>query len=74
MLTAEAVAELQKLAIHADRIRGAVAVQRQQVEQARARGASWSSIAAALGISRQAAQQRYGPRVHARVDEAVSLW
>ncbi|WP_253773025.1 Clp protease N-terminal domain-containing protein [Goodfellowiella coeruleoviolacea] len=32
------------------------------IEQARAQGHSWSDIGTHLGVSRQAAQQRYGPR------------
>jgi len=33
-----------------------------QVVELRAHGASWGAIGAALGISRQAAQQRFGGR------------
>ena len=32
-----------------------------QVRRARARGMSWAGIAAALGVSRQAVHQKYGP-------------
>lgn len=32
------------------------------VGTARAAGAPWSAVGAALGVSAQAAQQRYGPR------------
>lgn len=32
----------------------------QVVAEARAEGATWSQIAEALGVSKQAAQQRYG--------------
>lgn len=38
----------------------AESAQRTAVAIARQEGASWAAIAAALGISKQAAQQRYG--------------
>jgi len=38
----------------------AESAQRTAVELARAEGQSWAAIAAALGTTRQAAQQRYG--------------
>lgn len=34
------------------------------VNEARERGASWSDIGAALGITRQAAHEHYGPSNH----------
>ena len=39
------------------------------VDQARRAGASWSQIGAAMGVSKQAAQQRFVPRAPAEVDE-----
>lgn len=56
------------LAQSLDRIDGFVDVMREQewllvgaVAAARASGATWAVIARALGVSRQAARQRYGP-------------
>lgn len=43
-----------------DAIREAEARQREAVQVARARGISWNLIAPALGVSRQAARQRFG--------------
>lgn len=43
-------------AVHADEAR-----LREAVEIARAHGRSWNHIAVALGVSRQAARQRFGP-------------
>jgi hypothetical protein len=37
-------------------------IERGAVEVMRAEGASWTEIAAALGTSRQNAQQRFGPK------------
>jgi hypothetical protein len=34
------------------------------VRAAQAAGAAWSAVSAALGVSAQAAQQRYGPERH----------
>lgn len=50
--------ELIRRAAEADRVAGDLL--RQAVSAARAGGASWSAIGAALGLTRQAAQQRFG--------------
>lgn len=36
----------------------------EQVAQARARGRTWTQIAAVLGVSKQAARERFGERAH----------
>ena len=41
------------------------------VGEARARGASWASIGAALGVSKQAAQQRFAPYVEQALEQAA---
>jgi DNA-directed RNA polymerase specialized sigma24 family protein len=51
---------LQLLADNAAAIASARARQDRLVISARGRGASWTSIAGALGVSPQAVQQRYG--------------
>ena len=46
---------------------------RQAVESARAGGVSWSAIGAELGMTRQAAQQRFGDATPADASDAASL-
>ncbi|WP_428120362.1 hypothetical protein [Candidatus Poriferisodalis sp.] len=41
------------------------------VRSARAEGRSWSMIGAMLGVSKQAAQRKYGPMVVAETTETV---
>ncbi|WP_420623612.1 hypothetical protein [Candidatus Poriferisodalis sp.] len=41
------------------------------VRSARVEGRSWSMIGAMLGVSKQAAQRKYGPRVVAGTTETV---
>ena len=62
MLTHEAIAALGNLAITADAHRAAAAALQAEVGHARAAGASWSSIGAMLGITKQAAAARFTPR------------
>lgn len=45
------------------------ALMRQAVSTARAAGHSWSTLGAELGMSRQAAQQRFGDRKESPVDQ-----
>ncbi|HTW20320.1 MAG TPA: hypothetical protein VME70_08930 [Mycobacteriales bacterium] len=40
------------------------------VGEARARGASWAAVGAALGVSKQAAQQRFAPYVRQALEQA----
>ncbi len=51
---------VQNLATLAAIERTVAATRERLVEEARSQGASWETIAAALGVSRQAAWQRYG--------------
>lgn len=71
MLSNETVNQLAKLAHTTDQLALGLRVQRQQVEQARQAGASWSSIANIMGITRQAVRQRYAPRPEARTLERL---
>jgi len=61
MLSNDAVQHLERLAKTTDQLRLGMTVQRQQVEHAREAGASWASIGAVMGMTRQAARQRYAP-------------
>jgi hypothetical protein len=51
--------DLQAIAVAAETARSDEARLREAVEIARARGRSWNHIAMALGVSRQAARQRF---------------
>jgi hypothetical protein len=53
--------DLQAIAAAAETTRSDEARLREAVEVARARGRSWNHIAVALGVSRQAARQRFAP-------------
>ncbi len=48
----------------ADAVRTGEAQLREAVEIARAHGRSWNQIAVALGVSRQAARQRFAEKAH----------
>lgn len=52
--------DLRAIAAASDAVRADEARLREVVEVARARGRSWNHIALALGVSRQAARQRFG--------------
>ena len=62
---AEDLADLRAIAEAAERARRDEALLTERVAQARAHGRSWNRIAAALGVSRQAARQRFGGKVGA---------
>jgi DNA repair exonuclease SbcCD ATPase subunit len=57
--------DLQQIAAASDAARADQAKLREAVEAARAHGRSWNLIAAALGVSRQAARQRFADKLHA---------
>ena len=57
---AEAVADLREVAEAADAVAAAQARVNEAVIVARAHGHSWGRIGVALGMSRQAARQRFG--------------
>jgi hypothetical protein len=61
----EDLADLRAIAEAAERTRRDEALLTERVAAARARGRSWNRIAAALGVSRQAARQRFGGKVGA---------
>jgi DNA-directed RNA polymerase specialized sigma24 family protein len=55
--------DLRGIADAAQTVREAEARLREAVEVARAHGRSWNQIAVALGVSRQAARQRFADKV-----------
>ena len=59
------LADLRAIAEAAERARRDEALLTERVAQARAHGRSWNRIATALGVSRQAARQRFGGKVGA---------
>ena len=61
----EVLADLRAIAEAAERARRDEALLTERVVLARAHGRSWNRIAAALGVSRQAARQRFGGKVGA---------
>ena len=61
----EDLADLRAIAEAAERSRRDEALLTERVAAARAHGRSWNRLAAALGVSRQAARQRFGGKVGA---------
>lgn len=57
--------DLRQIAARSDAVRMDEAELREAVESARAHGRSWNEIAVALGVSRQAARQRFTHRAPA---------
>lgn len=55
--------DLRRVAVTAQAVREDEARLREAVEVARAHGKSWNQIAVALGVSRQAARQRFVDKV-----------
>lgn len=62
MVQADDLKDLRSVAEAAETARTGETRLREAVETARARGRSWNHIAVALGVSRQAARQRFAPR------------
>ena len=56
---AENIDDLRAVAEAADAVRASEARLTEAVQRARARGRSWNRIAVAIGVSRQAARQRF---------------
>lgn len=63
--TAEVIStdDLRGVAVAAQAVRDDEAQLREAVEVARAHGRSWNQIAVALGVSRQAARQRFADKI-----------
>jgi hypothetical protein len=57
--------DLRQVAAACDAVRTDEARLREAVQIARAQGRSWNQIAVALGVSRQAARQRFAAKTHA---------
>lgn len=57
--------DLRQVAAACDAVRTDEARLRAAVQIARAQGRSWNQIAVALGVSRQAARQRFAAKTHA---------
>ena len=57
--------DLRQIAAACDAVRIDEARLREAVKIARAQGRSWNQIAVALGVSRQAARQRFAAKSHA---------
>jgi hypothetical protein len=61
----EDIGDLRAVAQAADAVHTADAGLREAVQTARLNGRSWNQIAVALGVSRQAARQRFAEKIHA---------
>lgn len=61
--TADRTDDLREIAVAADAARADEARLRKAVSVARAHGRSWNHIAIALGVSRQAARQRFADKL-----------
>lgn len=57
--------DLRAIAEAADAVKASEALLRERVQIARAHNRSWGRIGIALGVSRQAARERFGEKVHA---------
>jgi hypothetical protein len=63
---ADDLADLRAVAEAAEQARRDEALLTERIARARAHGRSWNRIATALGVSRQAARQRFGNKVEAK--------
>jgi len=61
----EDITDLRTVAQAAEAVQAADARLREGVQTARLNGRSWNQIAVALGVSRQAARQRFADKIHA---------
>ena len=61
----EDTSDLREIAVAADQVKAGEARLREAIELARAHGRSWNHIAIALGVSRQAARQRFADKTPA---------
>lgn len=57
--------DLRQIAAVSEALRADEARLRETVQMARAHGRSWNQISVALGVSRQAARQRFADKAHA---------
>jgi hypothetical protein len=64
-VTVESAADLRAIAEAADVARRDERILTEKVAAARARGQSWNRIALALGVSRQAARQKFASKIGA---------
>ena len=62
---AENTDDLRQIAAVSEALRADQARLREAVEVARAHGRSWNQIGVSLGVSRQAARQRFSEKAHA---------
>jgi hypothetical protein len=60
----EDLSDLQAVATASQAVQDDEARLREAVRAARARGRSWNQVATALGVTRQAARQRFTDKVH----------
>lgn len=56
--------DLRQISVFSEAVRADEASLRETVTLARAHGRSWNEIAVALGVTRQAARQRFADRTH----------
>jgi hypothetical protein len=61
----EDIADLRAIAEATDSVRAGEARVRELVQLARANGRSWTQIGVALGVSRQAARERFADKIRA---------
>lgn len=73
-LTQTTVEALGRLARTRDQLVQGAEVLRRQVIEARGAGASWQSIGSMLGITGEAARQKYGPKITPRGRQPESLF
>lgn len=64
-VTAHSIDDLHQVAVASDAVRADEVRLREAVQSARAHGRSWNQISVALGVSRQAARQRFTDKANA---------